>query len=232
MDGKLFGKVIQGVKAAAGIEAFLVLAVTSLHFTVVARCIGADELVPDTQLGGGGLKQSRDIPFAVGEAIGKFKAVIRLDAFHADPSAGIPLEQLFQKIRGGIGRLLRVGGQEAQAGELVNGGVLKQAEFRVGNTVAGDHLHIHLDTLAGIGHLLVGLWLAGRFLLFRREQPQLSHYPEQALRAAGVAALSQPVPQLHHTQLGISPTHVPDQLQLRLCVLVGMAVGPPGAARQ
>ena len=58
MDGKLFGKVIQGVKAAAGIEAFLVLAVTSLHFTVVARCIGADELVPDTQLGGGGLKQS------------------------------------------------------------------------------------------------------------------------------------------------------------------------------
>ena len=199
---------------------------------VVARCIGADELVPDTQLGGGGLKQSRDIPFAVGEAIGKFKAVIRLDAFHADPSAGIPLEQLFQKIRGGIGRLLRVGGQEAQAGELVNGGVLKQAEFRVGNTVAGDHLHIHLDTLAGIGHLLVGLWLAGRFLLFRREQPQLSHYPEQALRAAGVAALSQPVPQLHHTQLGISPAHVPDQLQLRLCVLVGMAVGPPGAARQ
>ena len=34
------------------------------------------------------------------------------------------------------------------------------------------------------------LWLAGRFLLFRREQPQLSHYPEQALRAAGVAAVS------------------------------------------
>ena len=124
MDGKLFGKVIQGVKAAAGIEAFLVLAVTSLHFTVVARCIGADELVPDTQLGGGGLKQSREIPLAVGEAIGKFKAVIRLDAFHADSPAGIPLEQLFQKICGGIGGLLRVGGQKAQAGELINGGVL------------------------------------------------------------------------------------------------------------
>ena len=124
MDGKLFGKVIQGVKAAAGIEAFLVLAVTSLHFTVVARCIGADELVPDTQLGGGGLKQSRDIPFAVGEAIGKFKAVIRLDAFHADTSAGIPPEQLFQKIRRGTGGLLRVGSQESQACELVNSSVL------------------------------------------------------------------------------------------------------------
>ena len=35
----------------AGIEALLILAVTTLHFTVVARRIGADELVPDTQLG-------------------------------------------------------------------------------------------------------------------------------------------------------------------------------------
>ena len=124
MCSELPGEVIQGVKAAAGIEAFLVLAVTSLHFTVVARCIGADELVPDTQLGGGGLKQSREIPLAVGEAVGKFKAIIRLDTFHAYTSACIPLEQLFQKISGGIGGLLRVGSQEAQACELVNSSVL------------------------------------------------------------------------------------------------------------
>ena len=61
MDGKLFGKVIQGVKAAAGIEAFLVLAVAALHLAVVARRVGTDELVADTQVGGGGLKQSREI---------------------------------------------------------------------------------------------------------------------------------------------------------------------------
>ena len=124
MDGKLFGKVIQGVKAAAGIEAFLVLAVTSLHFTVVARCIGADELVPDTQLGGGGLKQSGEIPLAVGETVGELKSIVSPDTFHADTSAGIPLEQLFQEIGGGTGRLLRVSGQEAQAGKLVNSSVL------------------------------------------------------------------------------------------------------------
>ena len=116
MGSELLGEVIQGVKAAAGIKAFLILAVTTLHFAVVARRIGPDELVPDTQLGGGGLKQSREIPLAVGETIGKFKAVIRLDAFHADTSAGIPLEQLFQEIGGGTGGLLRVRGQEAQAG--------------------------------------------------------------------------------------------------------------------
>ena len=108
----------------AGIEALLILAVTTLHFTVVTWSIGADELVTDTQLGGSGLKQSREIPLAVGETIGKFKAVIRLDAFHADSPAGIPLEQLFQEIGGGTGGLLRVGGQEAQAGKLVNRSVL------------------------------------------------------------------------------------------------------------
>src|SRR5699024_8702017 len=121
----------------------------------------------DTQVGGGGLKQSREIPLAVGETIGKFKAIIRLDAFHADSPARIPLEQLFQKIRRGIGGLLRVSSQEAQACELVNSSVLVQAQLMVCDTAAWDHLHIYLDPLAGIGHLLVGLWLVGRFLLFR-----------------------------------------------------------------
>ena len=211
MGSKLSGEVIQGVKTVAGIEALLILAVTTLHFTVVARRVGTDELVPDTQLGGSGLKQSREIPLAVGETIGKFKAVIRLDAFHADTSACIPLEQLFQKIRRGIGGLLRISGQEAQTGELINGGVLKQAQFRVSDAAAGDHLHIYLDTLSGIGHLLVGLWLVGRFLLFLWKQSQFSHDSEQALRAAGVAPLPQTVPQLHHAQVGIAAAHIPDQ---------------------
>ena len=124
MDSELPGEVIQGVKAVAGVKALLILAVAALHFAVVARRVGADELVSDTQLGGGGLKQSGKIPLAVGEAIGKFKAVIRLDTFHADSSVGVPLEQLFQKICGGTGGLFWVSGQEAQAGKLVNSSVL------------------------------------------------------------------------------------------------------------
>lgn len=97
MDSELPGEVIQGVKTMAGIEALLILAVTTLHFTVVAWSIGANELVADTQLGGNGLKQSREIPLAVGEAVGELKSIVSLDAFHADTSAGIPLEQLFRK---------------------------------------------------------------------------------------------------------------------------------------
>ena len=96
----------------------------------------------------------------------------------------------------------------------------------------GGHLYIHLDPLPRISHLLVGLWLIDWFLLCLWEQAQLSHDPEQAFRAAGAAPLLQTVPQFHHAKFGISAAHVPDQLQLCLCMLVQVSVGPPGPARQ
>ena len=165
VDSKLHCKVIQREKAAAGVKAFLILAVAALHFTVVARRIGADELVADTQLCGGGLKQSREIPLAVGKTVGELKSIVSLDTLHPDASAGIPLPQLFQEIGGGVSRLLGVGSREAQAGELANSRILEQAKLLVCNTPAGHYFHIHLDPLAGIGHLLVRL---GNILWIKR----------------------------------------------------------------
>ena len=107
MDGKLLGEVLEGVKAVGRIETLLILPVATLHLAVVSWRVGTDEFMPDAQLGSGDLKQGGQIAPAVGETIGKFKAVIRLDAFHADSPAGIPLEQLFQEIGGGTGGLLR-----------------------------------------------------------------------------------------------------------------------------
>ena len=211
MDSKLIFKVVERVEIVTGVKAFLVLAVAALHLAVVARRVGPDELVADTQLCGGALKQSREIPPAVGETVGKLKAIVCLDTFHADTPAGVPLEQLFQEIGGGTGGLFRVGRQEAQAGKLVNGSILVQAQFWVCNTASGDHFHIHLDALAGISHLLIGLGFISWFLLFGWEQTQRSHDPEQALRAAGVAPLPQTVPQFHHTQGWIAAAHIPDQ---------------------
>ena len=109
MDSELLGEVIEGVETVTGVKALLVLPVASLDLAVVARCGGTDELVADPQLGGCGLKQGRQLPLAVGEAVGKLKSIVSLDAFHADSSARIPLEQLFQEIGGGIGGMLRVG---------------------------------------------------------------------------------------------------------------------------
>ena len=232
VNGELLCEVIQGIKAVAGIEALLVLAVAALHLSVVARGVGADELMSDAQLGGSGLKQSRQLPPAVGKAVGELKAIVGLNAFHPDAPAGIPADQLFEEVGRGEGGLFGVGGEETQAGELIYGGVLEQAQVRIGDAAVRHHLYIHLDTLAGISHLLIGLGLVGWLLLCLRKQAQLPHDPEQALRAAGITSFPQSVPQLHHTEVRIATAQVPDQLQLRLCVLVGVVMRPPGLTGQ
>ena len=125
MNSKLFLKVSQGERRADRIKTFLVFPVAALHLAVMPRCIRTNELVLDTKIMGGILKKSLDFPFAVGKTVGKFRTIVRLDALHLDPSAGIPLHQTFQEVGGGVGGLLRIGGQEAEPGELVNGGVLE-----------------------------------------------------------------------------------------------------------
>ena len=196
----------------AGIEAFLILAVAALHLAVVARRVGPDQLVPDAQLGGSFLEQCGQIALAVGETVGELEAVVRLDTLHFYAPAGVPRPQLAQEVRRGIGGLLRVGRQETQPCELVDGGVLEQAQLRICNTAAGDDLDIYLHALAGIGHLLVRLRLVRIFGLFGRKQPHFTHDTEQTLRVTGVAALPQTVPQLDHAQRRIAAAHIADEL--------------------
>ena len=129
MDGKLLFEVIQSVTCMAAVKAFLVLTVAVLHFAVVPWCVWADQLMPDPQLSGHSLKQGRKIPPAVGETIGEFKPIIGLYALHPDAPAGIPLKQPFQEISRRVGRLLRVGSHETQAGKLINGSILEQAQL-------------------------------------------------------------------------------------------------------
>ena len=187
MDGELLIKIVQRIKTVAGIEVFLVLPVAALYLAVVAGRVGTDELVVYTELCSGSLKQGGQVSLAAGKMVGELKPVVRLDALHSYSPAGIPLEQLFAEIRRGIGGLLRVCGQEAQAGELVNGGVLVQAEFCGCDTLSRNYVHIHLDSSAGIGRLLIELGFVCLFLLSRRKQAQLPHHSEQAFRAAGIA---------------------------------------------
>ena len=90
MDSELFCEVIEGAEAVAGVKALLVLPVAALHLAIVAGCVGTNKLMTNIQLGGSQFKQSWKIPLAVGETVGKFKAVVRLDALHSDAPAGIP----------------------------------------------------------------------------------------------------------------------------------------------
>ena len=159
MDSKLLLEVSQREERVDRVKAFLVFPVATLHFAIVPWGVGADELVADAKISGGFLKNGLDIPFAVGKTVCKLKTVVGLDTFHANAPAGIPLDQAFQKVGGGIGRLLRIGGQETEPGELVNGGILEQAQLRVSNAAAGNYFHIHLDPFSGQSQILCKLHL-------------------------------------------------------------------------
>ena len=121
--------------------------------------------------------------------------------------------------------------QKAESGELVNGGILEQAQLWVSDATAGNDLHIHLDSFSRTSHLLVRLWRVSIFLLFLWEHTQFMYDSKQALGPTSIAALLQTVPQLHQAELRIA-AHVPNQLQLRFCMLIWMAVRTPGLAGQ
>ena len=232
MDSELLCKVVQRIERMAGIEALLVLAVAALHFAVVPRRIWTNQLMPNTKFGSRPLKQRRLLALTAGEAVGKLGTVVRLDTLHLDPAARIPRGQSAKEIGRRIGGLLRIGGEEAQARELVDGGVLEQPKLRIRDAFPRHDLHIHLHALSGMGHLLVRLGFVCIFRLFGRKQAHFAHDTEQAFRAACIAALPQAVPELDHAQGWISAAHVADELQLGLCVLVWMAMRSSGLAGQ
>ena len=171
MEGEQGFKIKLGEKGATGVKAFLVLAVAALDLSVVPWCVRANELMTDTGFSGSFLKKSMDVSFADGKTVGKLKTVVGLDPFHTDASAGEPLHQAFEEISGRIGGLLKVSRQETEPGELIDSGVLEQAQLRVGDTPAGNYYHIHLDTLAEAGHLLLKLGDVSLFLLFPGKYP-------------------------------------------------------------
>ena len=143
-----FAKSSREIERVAGIESLLVLAVAALHLTVVPRGIRANQLMPDAQLSSRPLKQSRQLAFTVGKTVGELEAIVRLDTLHLDPAARIPRGQSAQEISRRIGGLLRIGGEEAQARELVDGGVLEQPKLRIRDALARHDLHIYLHALS------------------------------------------------------------------------------------
>ena len=170
------------------VKTLLILAVAALNLAVMAWSVRSNKLVTDAEPGGGEFEASRNVSFAVREAVGKFKAIVCLNTFHSDAATLEPGDGLFQEIGGGVSGLFLVGAQEAQAGELINGGVLEELEFWIRNTAPWNNLDVNLYALTGIGHLLIGLGGVGFLGLRSRKHAQLSHDSEQAFRTAGVAA--------------------------------------------
>ena len=61
MDSKLLCKVDQRIKAVAGIKAFLILPVATLHLSVMAGRVGAYQFMLNTQADSSGLNWYFDI---------------------------------------------------------------------------------------------------------------------------------------------------------------------------
>ena len=172
-----------------GIKAFLILAMASFHFSIVSRRVRPDELMTYAELLCGGFKQSRQFPLCIGKTVGKLKAIICLHTLHLNSPASKSLYQLTQEICRGISGLFGVGSRKTQPSKLINGGVLEQAQFRIGDAAVGNYFNIDLNALAGIGHLFIRFRRV-RFLRFwRRKHSQPSHDAKQAFRTAGISPL-------------------------------------------
>ena len=92
--------------------------------------------------------------------------------------------------------------------------------------------HIYLDSLTRILHLFIRL--CNIFLVWQFDGFSIDPAQEliQTGDGSGVAALAQLYPEYHQTSARVPAAHVPDQFDLRLCVLSGMAVGSVGAVGQ
>ena len=100
----------------------------------------------------------------------------RLDTLNPDTFSPELSNYSAQELIRGIGALFRVSPKDPVTGILINGSVLKQAQFRIRNTLTGNDFHIDLDPFSGVGHLMVGLWFIGVFLLLC-DEPFTLQYP-------------------------------------------------------
>ena len=196
MHSELSIEVGKRVETMGVVEATLILTVAALYFAIVTGRIGTNQLVPNAQLCSGFLKERDQFTVGLSKAVGKLKSVVSLDTFDGK---AVPFEEsicFLQKVRRGVGALFIVSSQVPQPRKLVDGGILK--ESLPGRTArARNNLDVNLNTLAGVGHLLVGLGFVCFFLLSCREQTKLPHDPKQTLRAAGPGRREGGAPQMY-----------------------------------
>lgn len=206
------------------IETLIVLSVAAFHFAIVSWGIGADYFVADTMLLQMNLKHGGFISVC-GKAVGKFCAVIRLDAFNGKREC---FYQMFYEHGRGIGIMFLKGFHEAPSGILVNSGILEELfsnHFTVHKAGRGDKFDVHLNALSGIVHLFVRFrnifgiwWLDCHHTLLSEETIQPGN-------RAGIASLPKLNPKDDKTGIWIAAAHVGDKFDLIGGMLLGMTMG-------
>lgn len=210
------------------IKALIVLTMASFDLPIVPRCKGTDDLMLDSMLGQMALKKSRFVPVR-SKTIGKFRAIIGLDTFNR---TGKGLNQMFQEHSRGIGVVFLKGLYKTPAGILINGCVLEEmfpSQVRIGKAGRRNKFHIDLDTLTRIKHLLIRLRDVFRILWMNRHHALPFEETVEPRNGTLIAALHEFDPEDNEAGIGIPASHIADELNFSIGMLVGMMMGPSGA---
>ena len=108
------------------IEVFVILAVGTLDLAIVPWRVGTNELMADASLFETRLEQAGTV-VAGEQTFGELSAIVRLNAKNLERRS---LDQVFQKLGGGIGAMLLKGFQIPPTGEFVNGSILQLQSWR------------------------------------------------------------------------------------------------------
>jgi len=157
-------KVGERVEAVGIVEPFLVFSVAALDLAIVAGRIGANQLVTNAQAGGSSLEEGLAAAILDREAVGELGTVVGLDALDSDAVAGIPGDSFLQEVGGGIGAVLLIGTQIAQAGELVDSGYWNS--LRLGSAIQRRGTIFTSTCIRSPGCVICWYGLATYFLFF------------------------------------------------------------------
>ena len=180
MSLKLPVKVLERIKRVAAIETLLVFSVAAFHFAVMSWGIRTNKFVADAELCQRCLKQSWFVAVFGVQSVCELEAVICLHTLHMDTAAGIPLGEPLKEVCRRIGRLLGIGREEAEPRELVDGGVLEQAQRWICDALARDDLDVDLNALSRGTAFARRVWARNSFSSLPEET-----YPYAALRETG-----------------------------------------------
>lgn len=207
----------------SGIEPFIVFPMAAFHFSVMSGRIRPDQLVLDAVAFQMYLKEG-GLVLVGSKAVGKLWPVVRLDAFNGNREC---FHQVFHEHGGGISAVFLKCLHKPPSGVFVNGSVLEEMftdNLAVDEAGRGDELHIDLDTLSRVIHLLIGLWDIFRVRRMDSHNALSAEEPVKAGNGAGVAALGEFDPENDKSGMRVAPAHVRDESDLIWGMLVRVVV--------
>ena len=99
MDSKLGLEIVKRVELVSSVKVFVVFAVRTLYFTVMARSEGTNQFVCNLSLFERALKERKIIRRGAAEALGKFKSVVGLNAIYGKAEFFEVIQHMDQELR-------------------------------------------------------------------------------------------------------------------------------------